>query len=84
MILNKGEIAIVNLKVQCSKKKIHFIKDVIFSHPYESFKNTLIFEDIVDRKSIKKIKKKEDLNILEIEVLKKIGNKHKINNHDFK
>lgn len=77
MILEKGEIAVVNLKVRCSKNKIHYIKDVIFSHPYESFKNILIYEDIVDRKSIKKINKKEDLIILEIQILQKVGMKHK-------
>lgn len=77
MILEKGEIAVVNLKVRCNKNKIHYIKDVIFSHPYESFKNLLIYEDIVDRKSIKKINKKENLIILEIEILQKVGMKHK-------
>lgn len=79
MILEKGEIAVVNLKVRCSKNKIHYIKDVIFSHPYEQLKTKLIYEDIEDRKSVKKINKSEDLIILEIEVLQKVGMKHKSN-----
>ena len=77
MILEKGEIAVVNLKVRCSKNKIYFIKDIIFSHPYEKLKTKLIYEDILDRKSVKKINKKEDLIILEIDVIQKVGMKFK-------
>jgi hypothetical protein len=77
MILEKGEIAVVNLKVRCSKNKIHIIKDVIFSHPYEQLKTKLIYEDIEDRKSIKKINKKEDLIIIDIDIIQKVGMKHK-------
>jgi uncharacterized protein YukJ len=77
MILKKGEIAVVNLKVRCSKNKIHYIKDVIFSHPYEQLKTKLIYEDILDRKSVKKINKKEDLFIIDIDVIQKVGMKFK-------
>jgi putative cell wall-binding protein len=80
MILEKGEIGIVNLKVRCKLNKTYFINDVIFSIPYEGKRTKLFMSDSIDKRIISKIKKNEDLIILEIEVIKKVGFKNKTNN----
>ena len=81
MNLEKGEIGIVNLKVRCKLNKTYFINDVIFSLPYEGERTKLFVSDSIDKRIISKIKKNEDLIILGIEVIKKVGFKNKNKNY---
>lgn len=76
-----GEICIVNLKLRNEKGKVFYLNDVIFSHPYEKKRTKLLYSDFNDRRTIHKTKFKEDLQILEIEVLKSVGWKSKLKDY---
>lgn len=75
--LQLGEIGIVNLKLRTEKGKILNLNDVVFSHPYDKKRTKLSYSNFEDRRLISKTKFKENLHILEIEVLQSVGWKNK-------
>lgn len=79
--LQLGEIGIVNLKLRTEKGKVFNLNDVIFSHPYDKRRTKLSYSSFDDRRLINKTKFKEDLQIIEIEVLKSVGWKSKLKDY---
>jgi hypothetical protein len=73
--MKRGDIAIVNLTVTNSRNKKYFLSDVIFSIPYDSDRQILKYNNIEDRRIIRKFNLSEDLNIENIEVIKDLGKK---------
>lgn len=78
--MKDGQIVLCNLKLRTLSGRLVYLKDIIFSKPYESERNVLIYSKIEDRNIICKTKLKEDLFILDIEIIKELGFKHKSNN----
>lgn len=78
--MKDGQIVLCNLKLRSLKGKTIYLKDVIFSKPYDKERKVLIFSNIEDRNIICKTKLKEDLFILEVEIIKELGFKHNNNN----
>lgn len=76
-----GEICIVNLKLRSENGKVFYLNDVIFSHPYDKRRTKLCYSSFDDRRLINKTKFKEDLQIIEIEVLKSVGWKSKLKDY---
>jgi hypothetical protein len=73
-------MAMVNLTVMDSRNKKYYLEEILFSIPYESDRTTLKFNDIEDRRIIRKFKLSEDLKVFNIEVVKKLGKKSIANN----
>ena len=80
LLMERGDIAMVNLTVMDSRNKKYYLEDILFSIPYESDRTTLKFNDIEDRRIIRKFKLSEDLKVFNIEVVKKLGKKSIANN----
>jgi hypothetical protein len=73
--MQRGDIAIVNLTVINSRNKKYFLSDVIFSIPYDSDRQILKYNNIEDRRIIRKFNLSEDLTIVNIDVIKPLGKK---------
>ena len=72
-----GEIVLCNLKLKPIKKESFYLKDVIFSNPYEKKRFELIYSNRNDRRLIDLTGFKEDLKIINIEVISRHGFKNK-------
>ena len=81
MELQLGQIGLVNLTLRNSKGKIFKLQDVIFSQPYDKKRSVLKYSDMFDRRTIIKTKQKEDLFILEVELIKELGWRSKIKSY---
>lgn len=79
LLMERGDIAMINLTVMDSRNKKYYLEDVLFSIPYESDRNELKFNNIEDRRIIKKFKLSEDVRVFNIEVVKRLGKKSKAN-----
>lgn len=79
--LKPGEIGIVNLKLRTLNGSIFYLNDVVFSHPYDKKRNKLSYDNFDDRRLISKTKFKQDLFIVDIEVLQSVGWKNKSKNY---
>lgn len=74
-MIERGQIVLCNLTLQDNKGKKIELKKVLFSFPYDRDRMYLHYSDFEDRRLIHKAKKKEDLRVLKIEVLKELGYK---------
>jgi hypothetical protein len=79
--LKPGEIGIVNLKLRTLNGSIFYLNDVVFSHPYDKKRNKLSYDNFDDRRLISKTKFKQDLFIVDIEVLQSVVWKNKSKNY---
>jgi hypothetical protein len=79
--MEKGEIVYCNLKLRRNNGVIVNLENCVFSLPYEGERILLKFDDMSDRKLIKKTKLKEDLKIEQINIIKKLGFKNKTNSY---
>lgn len=72
-----GEIVYCNLTLQSKDKKTITLKEVVFSFPYEKKYTTLEYKDKENNGIMQKCGKKEDLLILNIDIIERLGYKHK-------
>lgn len=72
-----GQIVYCNLHVKTKKNKEFIIKNCIFSHPYNKKRVDLFYSDMNDRRLIKQTPFKEDLKIVNVDIIEYLGFKHK-------
>ena len=75
--MKKGEIVFCNLKLKRKNGLFITLKRCIFSKPYEGKREKLNWGSANDRRLISQTNLKEDLKIIEIEILKSLGFRHK-------
>lgn len=75
--MKRGQIVNCNLKLRDSKGNVFYLKDTIFSFPYDRDRYFLDFNNFEDRRIINKTKKNENLTVLDIEIIQELGWKHR-------